>query len=307
MAVPHLSIVIPSSRDTTALELTLAATLEHQPDDCEVIVVNDGSYGDPYELSGEVRFVDVAATASPVELINAGMLAARAPVVHLLQCGVEVKTGWTSAAVRHFDDPQVGSVAPELLISDATAIRGVGCRWGGRRVLLTGAARRTERNLLGPTIWGGFYRRSAVDSVGGWDPRIGHQWADLDLALSLRQVGFSSVSEPDSRIRMPVAPASDESGFRFGCVSERLFWKHQVASWPIALLGHTLGVAVSLSTRLAQPNRLVAEVTGRCVGLLDFFAAVQHRRQLKQVTPPVMALPFAHPTTGPDATVRRAA
>ena len=49
--VPHLSIVIPASRDTVALELTLAAALEHQPDDCEVIVVNDGSYNDPYAVS----------------------------------------------------------------------------------------------------------------------------------------------------------------------------------------------------------------------------------------------------------------
>ena len=70
--VPQLSIVIPSSRDTEALEMTLAAALEHQPDDCEVIVVNDGSYDDPYKLGAEVRFIDAAATANPIDLLNAG-------------------------------------------------------------------------------------------------------------------------------------------------------------------------------------------------------------------------------------------
>ena len=106
--MPHLSIVIPASRDTVALELTLAAALEHQPADCEVIVVNAGSYNDPYELDDEVRFVDVAPTPNAIDLINAGSRAAAGSVVHVLQSGVEVKSGWTDAALGHFEDPQVG-------------------------------------------------------------------------------------------------------------------------------------------------------------------------------------------------------
>ena len=307
--MPHLSIVIPVSRDTAALELTLASTLEHQPDDSEVIVVNDSTYGDPYGLSGEVYFVDVPATSTPVDLLNAGIRAARAPVVHLLQPGVEVTAGWTSAALRHFDDPQVASVAPALLISETspTAIRGVAYHWGGRRDLVTGALRRIDRNPLGPTICGGFYRRSAVELAGGWDPRIGYPWADLDLALSLRQMGFVSVCETDSPIRMATAPAPDVPGFHFGRTAERLFWKHPMVSWPAALSLHILCVALGLSTRLSQPKQLVAELAGRFVGMFDVLAAAAHRQRLEQADPTVVALPFVRPETDTDTTVRRAA
>ena len=230
-------------------------------------------------------------------------------MVHVLQCGVEVKSGWTAAALGHFEDPQVGSVAPELLLSGATsvAIRGVDHRWGGRRVLLTGAARRNERGPLGPTIWGGFYRRSAIDLVGGWDRRIGREWADLDLALSLQQVGFDSISEPDSRIRVASAAVMEESGFRHGRAAERLFWKHPLASWPVALTLHALRTAISLSTKLHQPSQLVAEALGRCIGTAGFFAARQHRRKLEQILPPGSALPFVRAGENEATTLRRAA
>ena len=307
--VPHLSIVIPTSRDIVALEMTLAAALEHQPDGCEVIVVNDGSYQDPYDLGDEVRFIDVAPTPNVIDLINAGSQAASAPVVHVLQTGVEVKSGWTAAALGHFDDPQVGSVAPELLLSGAasTSIRGVDHRWGGCRVLVKGAARRNERAPLGPTIWGGFYRRSAIESVGGWDPRLGMECADLDLALSLRQIGFDSVSEPQSRIRMAGCAIKEAPGFRYGRAAERLFWKHPLASWPIALTLHALRTAVGLATRLHQPSRVVAEALGRCVGATGLFSARQHRQNLEEILPPGSALPFVSADQDETITLRRAA
>ena len=307
--VPHLSIVIPASRDTVALELTLAAALEHQPDDCEVIVVNDGSYNDPYELDDEVRFVDVAPTPNAIDLINAGARAAVGSVVHVLQSGVEVKSGWTDAALGHFEDPQVGSVAPELLLSGAatTAIRGVDHRWGGRRVLVQSTARRNERDPVGPTIWGGFYRRSAIEAVGGWDPQLGTECADLDLALSLRQIGFDSVSESASRIRLPGCAIKEASGFRHGRAAERLFWKHPLGSWPIALTLHALRTAIGLSTRLRQPLGLVAEALGRCVGTASLFSGRQHRRNLEEILPPGSTLPFAHAVQDEPSTLRRAA
>ena len=302
--VPHLSIVIPASRDTVALELTLAAALEHQPDDCEVIVVNDGSYNDPYELDDEV-----APTPNAIDLINAGSRAAAGSVVHVLQSGVEVKSGWTDAALGHFEDPQVGSVAPELLLSGAaaTANRGVDQRWGGSRVFVQSTARRNERDPLGPTIWGGFYRRSAIESVGGWDPQLGIECADLDLALSLRQIGFDSVSEPASRIRMAGCAIKEASGFRHGRAEERLFWKHPLGSWPIALTLHALRTAVGLSTRLRQPLGLFAEALGRCVGTASLFSARQHRRILEEVLPPGSAVPFAGAVQDEPIPLRRAA
>ena len=54
--VPRLSIVIPALASVEALERTLVSVLEKRPADCEIIVVLNTSYDDPYQLTDEVHF-----------------------------------------------------------------------------------------------------------------------------------------------------------------------------------------------------------------------------------------------------------
>ncbi|HET6576097.1 MAG TPA: glycosyltransferase family 2 protein, partial [Fimbriiglobus sp.] len=49
---------------------------------------------------------------------NAGIAAASAPVVELLNDDAEVAAGWADAALRWFADPRVGAVAPLVLQND---------------------------------------------------------------------------------------------------------------------------------------------------------------------------------------------
>jgi len=115
--VPRLLIVIPVLGESRQLDDTLLSVLENRPANCEILVVHDEPYLDPYELSDEVRFVEVA-HGSLAECLNQGFAASRSPVVHVIACGVEVRPGWVDIAMRHFDNPDTGSVAAVLVEKD---------------------------------------------------------------------------------------------------------------------------------------------------------------------------------------------
>ena len=75
--VPRLSIVIPSVGDCNLLEDSLVSVLENRPADCEVLVVHNRPYDDPYNLAGEVRFVQANPRAGLAECLDMGTAAGR--------------------------------------------------------------------------------------------------------------------------------------------------------------------------------------------------------------------------------------
>ena len=190
--VPRLSIVIPCLVCDKRFENTLASVLQNRPDSCEVLVTVAGSYDDPYELGNEVGFVEASADASLLELINLGVAHAGGEVVHVLQCGLEVCEGWTDEPLRRFDDESIAAVSPWIVAEHSSSGRatvGVGYGSGGkRRECRLRLTRRVDacRHVLGPTLRAAFYRRELFCAMGGFDAGIGWEFADIDMALSLR-------------------------------------------------------------------------------------------------------------------------
>ena len=71
----RLSIVIPVLRQLDRLEDTLISVLENRPADCQIVVVLNEPYNDPYQLSGEVCFIQAAAGSSFADTLNLGVVA----------------------------------------------------------------------------------------------------------------------------------------------------------------------------------------------------------------------------------------
>jgi hypothetical protein len=284
--VPRLSIVIPCVQDAEHFEYTLASVLQNRPDDCEVLVVQPRPYGDPYGLSGEVRFVEAPAGASLVDLINAGVRASAGAILHVLLCDMEVVDGWTDSVWPHFADPTVGTVSPLIVRRDQTRIvaRGIGYGAGGRRkVLRRGPSRRvsTRDRLVGPTLLAGFYRRQAVLDVGGFFPGVGQYGADVDLGLALRRVGWRTIHAPQCVLIDTAGPATAPLSLRVGREAERLFWRNiPPGSWIPSLLLHAFAIAGELVTN-AHRGGAVLQMLGRAMGLLEINAGLRHRRQLE--------------------------
>ena len=167
--MPRLAIVIPAVGPIDVLESSLVSVLEHRPDDCEVIVVFNQPYEDPYGLDGEVRFVQAPVKSGIVDCVNRGIAHSHADLVHVLLAGCEVTEGWTDRALAHFDDPRVGAVAPCVQWKHAdqqTVCRGIELCPGGVRRFYEGLRPTTAGESVcavwGPPIFAAFYRVSAL-------------------------------------------------------------------------------------------------------------------------------------------------
>jgi hypothetical protein len=274
--VLRLSIVIPVPGDQKLLDDTLVSVLENRPANCELLVVHNRPYSDPYDLAGEVQFLQAPRRAGFVECINLGLAASRAPVVHLLTCGVEVCPGWADAALRHFRNPEVASVTPvvlhhndrQTLISAGLGYRAEGIAWRlgqGRSVPQLDAE---PDGLCGPDALAAFYRRSALESVGGFSSSAVGTLAAIDVALSLRHAGFRTVVEPKCQAKVDAAIVRDKPGFRHGRDAERLFWQWAGAHGRArSLAAHTALVAGECVIGLWHPPMLM-HLTGRALGVI---------------------------------------
>jgi hypothetical protein len=266
--VPRLSCVIPAVGTTQDLETTLVSVLEKRPEDCEIIVVHNKPYADPYGLKDEVRFVETIG-AGMAACATLGIQIGDGEIVHTLAAGLEAADGWVEAALPHFDDPEVAVVAP--VIRDAARpervlAAGVKYHRGGRRGICTKPPKNSAASseALGPTIDAGFYRKSALAALGdGLPVNLGDGLADIDLALGLAYAGFRTVVEPECIAFAERLTAAERSGFRAGLFAERLFLRNlPVTGWLPAFATHGLTVAGELLRSVARGTTLT-QLAGR--------------------------------------------
>jgi hypothetical protein len=281
--VCRLSIIVPLLGDPQAFEDTLVSVLQNRPSGCEVLVVHPGRYEDPYRLSDEVVFVQVDVAADLLALINAGMLAAHGEILHLLQPGILAEEGWTDAAVRRFRSSEIAAVAPIVLSArDQNRIVAAGLRYttGGRRIVhgagvcLSSSRQVLSRNIAGPARVAAFYRRSIFSALEGFCPQAGPWYADIDLVLSMRELGFCCELEPDSILTTFELDLDAPLDFETGRSAERVFRRHrkQLAG-AVSLPAHTAEILSSVWMRAHQ-----AAAYGHLAGrLLAVFEQSGHR------------------------------
>ncbi len=228
----RLSIVIPVVRNLQKLEETLVSTLENRPQRSDITVVLTEPYADPYQLSGEVNFIDAPKKASFVECVNRGVAASTGDVVHVLGCGLEASPSWSDRAMAHFEDRRVASVAPVIISrsrQDQILSAGVGYRRRGD-VWRVGSGYHAADDsiylpdILGPDILSGFYRRSTLEELGGLSCSFGDSLAGVEYALALHAVGLRCVSERQSRTYAHPKELSQTARLGRGREAERLFW-----------------------------------------------------------------------------------
>ena len=289
--MPRLSIIIPCLSGPGEFEGTLVSVLQNRPRDCEVVVVHVEPYDDPYDLAGEVRFVRVPEQPRLVQLVNAGLEAAKAEIVHVVGCGVEVEEHWTEPALAHFVDPDVAAVSPLLVRGEdrsRSAAAGVRYRTSGLRAICaagmkTSSARLKRAKVAGPTLRGAFYRRDVLSALCGLDERIADEHADVDLAMLLGQLEQRTVFEPASRITesLPSAAHPRSSAFVRGRSAERLFWRHAAQrGWIASLLLHPWAVLADFYREAPQIDVLL-HLLGRAMALTEIGAVKRLREHVE--------------------------
>ena len=271
------------------MEDSLVSVLENRPADCEILVVINRPYTDPYNLADEVCFIEAPRVSRLVDSINLGIAVSRAPIVHLLSCGLQVSDGWVERALEAMADPGVAAVAAVVVDqSDRIVSAGVRYHASGKVRRLSPKSISAEDSamlsaLADPDVPAAFYRKSALDVVGRLSGMVGDRLACVDLALALEHAGFRCVVEPRCRVYSASSAKIREGGFKRGWAAERLFWRWAPRSgWFRALPLHMIMVAMECGFSLPRPAALT-QLMGRLVGSLQISAHRRHWRSLEQM------------------------
>jgi GT2 family glycosyltransferase len=178
-----------------------------------VILVDDKSPDDTLDrVSADFPEVDVIALETNrgfAGACNEGIAAGDGEVVILLNNDVEASPTLVEALVRPLrEQPVVGSTAAVLLRPDGR-VDSIGVcadktlagfsRGYGARIVEAAPSDATIPELLGPCGAAAAYRRTALESVGGFDESFLMYGEDLELALRLRSAGWGCVAAPDAR------------------------------------------------------------------------------------------------------------
>ncbi len=241
-----LSIIVPAWGPQQHLDDTLVSVLENRPEHVEVLVPHAADYHDPYDLSGEVRFVP-AAESSLVGLLNAGVRASSTPLVHWLCPGMLATQGWTEGPVDRIGHERnarraVVAVAPsvqsvrdgadedrcDVLARGADHATYGGLRWtlAGRVVREVGCPTERETPLHGPSLYAGFCQRDVLLACGLWCETLPVRVSDADLAAKMSRGGHRCIALASSHVMQAhdLLPACKP--WRVAWHEEQLFFQH---------------------------------------------------------------------------------
>ncbi len=206
--MPRLSIIVPHRSHDSQLEMTLLSLLENRPDDCEVIVVHNGSYSNPYHLEDEVIFVEEDPRTNTLQLLNAGIMAACSPAVCVLLDGVRVTPGWSDSPLETLLSSDLAAVAVRV---DDSQRQKFSCGIDARLLRRTAAAQtgriessRENEACIGPVLACGFYRRKTLLSLGGWNDALDESVGDIEFALALHALGLECQFDSDAHVTSTV-------------------------------------------------------------------------------------------------------
>jgi GT2 family glycosyltransferase len=276
-----IDVVIPNYNGRELLRGCLE-TLRVQTVHHRVIVVDDASTdGTPDMLAADYEEAVVVALTENRGFsgaVNAGIAAGAGEIVVLLNNDVECSPEFVERICEPFaGDPSVGSVAALLLKAGADAVDSLGLEiddtlapfpryWGARS---RNGALGDDEGLLGPVGGAAAYRRSALESVGGFDERIFAYNEDVDLALRLRAAGWRSVAAPDA-VGVHLGSAtfglhSPRQVFHRGWSRAFLLRKYGLVRRPRIMARVIAGEATSVAWQLAA-TREVSGLRGRIAG-----------------------------------------
>lgn len=301
----RLAVVIPWWNEHPGFENTLASVLQFRPEDCQVWVVHNKPYDDPWELSGEVNFLHCDAR-SEVELVERGWRHSSSQYVHILRCGYEATQDWADEALAHFQEERTASAVPvivprqnrhQLAAAGVSLTRHAVRHVVGEGWLLKDVTNQLRTTILGPTLAAGFYCRAALEQAGGFDRRLDMQGADIDLACTLRQLGFSTCLVESSIVLGP-AELPAVAGFRAALLAARLYWRYAPRPRIWAHVVRTVQV-VGRIRRCRSMGQVLGELSGSLLGYLETLGRRSMQSPARGPSAPVIVSPTAESASHP--------
>ncbi|MFK7738665.1 MAG: glycosyltransferase family 2 protein [Pirellulaceae bacterium] len=200
--MPRLSVIVPHQGDDQRLETTLVSLLEHRPDDCEILVVHDGTYSNPYALDDEIVFVETEAGLSTPQLLNEALMAACSPTIHFLVDGIRVTEGWEAQAVQCMErNSEVAAVAIPVHSKNRVRYSFDLRALKDTSRLQKGAVSLTQDrdSRIGCQLSCGLFRKEVLLALGGLK-HTSLAAAEYDLSASLKAMQYDLLCDYESAV-----------------------------------------------------------------------------------------------------------
>ncbi len=202
-ALPLISLIVPAYNEAKVIQPALRNLLQLDYPDYEVVLVDDGSTDDTFELASAVAresvHVPIRVVRKPnggkADALNTGIAVARGAFVLCMDGDTKLAPGTLRAMIRHFDDPRVGAVAGNVKVlnreSMLTRIQAIEYVEGLAMLRRAQSFMRSVNIIPGPC---GMFQKSVIRSVGGYDSDTFAE--DCDLTLKILLDGWHIAYEP---------------------------------------------------------------------------------------------------------------
>lgn len=270
---PQISVVIVSrARGPDLARCLLSLSFQTCPD-FEVIVVGDRAAqqaviaGPGLARVGFVPFEELNIAAAR----NAGMAAARAPLVAFLDDDAVAEPCWLDGLRAALQDPGIALAAGYVRGPDGLAFQWCGewlSPWGLSRAMDPAPETSGPVKFEGDEVPGAMgtsfaVRRASAQRIGGFDPRFRYYLEDSDLVLRLAAAGHGIAYAPRAQVHHNLAAGPyrcanrvPRSLFEIGRSAAHFTQTHAAEAATVALAAH----------RARQRARLLrAMVAGHCL------------------------------------------
>ncbi len=207
IVIPDLkaTILVPAFNEEKVIERSILSLLELNYPEYEIIVINDGSTDKTLKVARKLEGMhgDVSVRVltqrnlGKAQALNHGAKEATGDVLICMDGDSRLSIDCLLMGMRHFIDPEIGSVAGNVKVLNRvnlwTRLQALEYIEGLNLVRRAQAFLRVVNIVPGPI---GFFRRSAILEVGGWDNDTFAE--DCDLTLKLLTHGYRIDYEPES-------------------------------------------------------------------------------------------------------------
>ena len=232
---PGVSVIIPAYNEAQVIGASIARVLASDYPSLEVIVADDGSSDATSRIVRETFGADPRVTLLTLEnggkasALNRALSRARGEIVIALDADTQFEPETIRRLVRWFADREIGAVAGDARVGNRVNLV---TRWQAVEYI---TAQNLERRALAgfdamTVVPGavGAWRRSALDSVGGYPEDTLAE--DQDLTIAIQRAGWRVTYDPRA-VAWTEVPESfgalAKQRFRWAFGTLQCLWKHR--------------------------------------------------------------------------------
>jgi poly-beta-1,6 N-acetyl-D-glucosamine synthase len=239
MFSPTVTILVPAYNEEVGIEVSVRSLCDQRWPATEVIVIDDGSTDETASIVERLvaEGLDTVSllrqtNAGKANALNSGLRAASGDIIVTVDADTAFVPGTLALLVAPLRDPAIGAVSGNTKVANRGRLLG---RWQHLEYVMGFNLDRRMYDLLGcmPTVPGaiGAFRRTALESVGGFsDDTLAE---DTDLTMALHRADWDVAYEPRA-IAWTEAPQSLRDlwrqRYRWSYGTMQSIWKHRRAT-----------------------------------------------------------------------------